>query len=66
MVFHAHDGLSAAVQLSFAQGLCLSYGEHFEANTSGQRSYYCPLGLVARTIRLGDVVFDNHWPVQVP
>lgn len=66
VIFHASDGLSASVQLSFEEGICVSYEEHFEANTSGQRSFYCQLSIVARHFTLGDVVFDNHWPVQVP
>ncbi len=66
VTFHANDGGDASVQLSFEDGICVSYEEHFEANTTGQRAFYCQLSIVARRFTLNDVAFDNHWPVQVP
>ncbi|RZK23330.1 MAG: hypothetical protein EOO56_05480 [Hymenobacter sp.] len=66
VLFHANDGLSPAVRLSFEDGMCVSYEEHFEANVTGQRAFYCQLSVVARRFVLGEVTFDNHWPVQVP
>lgn len=66
VVFHADDGISPAVQLSFEDGMCVSYEEHFEVNTVGQRSFYCQLSIAARRFTLDAVTFDNHWPVQVP
>ncbi|MBC8084757.1 MAG: hypothetical protein H7Z21_16280 [Hymenobacter sp.] len=66
VVFHANDGISSSVQLSFKEGMCVSYEEHFQANTTGQRAFYCQLSIVARHFQLGDTEFDNHWPVQVP
>ena len=66
VVFHANDGLSPSVNLRFEEGMCVSYEEHFEANTNGQRSFYCQISVVARQFILGEVTFDNRWPQQVP
>lgn len=66
IIFHASDGGSSSVQLGFEDGMCVSYEEHFEANSTGHRSFYCQLSIVARSFTLGDVVFDNRWPAQVP
>lgn len=66
VVFHADDGISPSVQLTFEDGICVSYEEHFETNSAGQPAFYCQISVVARRFMLDDVVFDNRWPVQVP
>lgn len=66
VIFHSADGLTPSVCLSFEDGFCVSYEEHFAANNAGQQAFYCQISIVARSFTLGNVTFDNRWPVRVP
>ena len=61
LTFEAIDRPIAHEQLSFADGLCVSYEETFQSGASPEGAYRCLLQIAAAKLSLGTVEKDNVW-----
>lgn len=61
ILFNGIDQPLAHEELTFEEGLCVTYEETFGADDDAPAAYYCTLQIAAAKLALGTATKDSNW-----
>ena len=61
LIFQDLEGLIPSLTLRLEQAYCVSYGEHFQPDVTGQVAFFCQLTIAAERIIKHGTDFKTRW-----